>query len=135
LLSAQRGIMIRETPVSVYVDGVEVGYGSIVYVDESATQLLPTTKLSCSTTMAYIDDEAVPLRFCWSDTVAGLFSGVVRRAINVPVYIGEVEVGKASIEVVDSFGMSSTMFILLLLPIMAILYIVSSTVKRLRGRA
>jgi len=127
-------VVTRETPATVYVDGVEVGYGSIAYVDVSATQPLPSTKVSCSTSVMYIDSSAVPLQFCWVDTVTGMFSGVVRRTISVPVYVGDVEVGKASIEVVDSFGMPTTMSMLLILPIIAILYLIIRTVKHLRGR-
>jgi hypothetical protein len=127
------GVVTRETPVDVYIDSECVGYGSIVYEDGSAVHIAPYTVTRCSVTQILIDSVAVPMQFCWGDVVTGVFGGVVKRVVEAKVYVGEVEVGKASIEVVDSFSASALTYMLVFSLFIALLRLVGSMVKRVRG--
>jgi len=97
---------VKTTPVAVYVDGNLVGSGSLAYDDKSALSLVQLVARHCDGTSAYIGDTVVPVQFCWDDMVAGLFGGVSRRVLSVPVYLGDISAGSAVVEVYDSYGVA-----------------------------
>jgi len=118
---------VKTTPVSIYVGDNLVGSGGLAYDDKSAYSLLPYTTRHCDETPVYIGSDVVPLRFCWDDTVTSWYGGTAKRAMDIPVYIGELEAGRASIEVEDSSGGS----VLVLILLFAMLTIVITTVENL----
>jgi hypothetical protein len=120
---------VKITPVDVYIGDELVGSGSLAYDDKSAHSLIPYTARHCDETPVYIGSDVVPLQFCWDDTVTGLYGGTAKRAMDIPVYIGESEVGRASIEVEDSFGTMSLIPLLMLLIPIAIITIVVELAK------
>jgi hypothetical protein len=83
----------------------------------------------------YIGSDVVPLYFCWDDIVAGWHAGTVKRAMDIPVYIGESEIGRASIEVEDSFGMAlfAPLFTLLI-PLIMLATVIAVVVKPIMAR-
>jgi hypothetical protein len=76
----------------------------------------------------YIGSDVVPLYFCWEDTVTSWRAGTVKRAMDIPVYIGESEVGRASIEVEDSFNVA---VLTQLLSIIMLTAVITAVVKSL----
>jgi hypothetical protein len=124
---------VREAPEIVYLGNEYRGYGSLRYVDVSATHLLPHVTRSCSETNMYIDSNAVPVYFCWDDTVTSWFGYTVKRNIHADVYVGDAKVGEANIEVVDSFGSSTLSYMLMLIMVMAIIMIIRYIARRMRG--
>ena len=108
---------MKTTPVDVYVGDELVGSGSLAYDDKSAYSLIPYTARHCDETPVYIGSDVVPLQFCWDDMVAYSFGGVSRRVLSVPVYLGDIPVGSAVVEVYDSYSidLSSPIFIAMLL--------------------
>jgi hypothetical protein len=112
---------VKTTPVSVYIGDEPVGSGSLAYDDKIAHSLIPYTARHCDETPVYIGSGVVPLQFCWDDTVTGWYGGTAKRVVDVPVYVGESEVGRASIEVEDSFGMSILIPLLVLLMMITII--------------
>ena len=97
---------VKTTPVAVYLGEELLGSGELAYDDKSAHALIPYTDRHCDETPIYIGSDVVPLYFCWDDTVTSWYAGTVKRVVDVPVYIGESEVGRASVEIEDSFGAS-----------------------------
>jgi hypothetical protein len=127
--------VVKTTPVAVYIGEEPVGSGELAYDDKSAHALTPHTVRHCDETPMYIGSDVVPLYFCWDDTVTGSYAGTVKRTIDVPVYIGESEAGRASIEVEDSFGMASfTSPITSLIPFVILITAIVIVVKSLRPR-
>jgi hypothetical protein len=120
---------VKITPVDVYIGDELVGSGSLAYDDKSAHNLIPYTARHCDETPVYIGSDVVPLQFCWDDTVTSWYGGTAKRAMDIPVYIGESEVGRASIEVEDSFGTMSLIPLLMLLIPIAIITIVVELAK------
>jgi hypothetical protein len=99
---------MKTTPVSIYVDDVLVGSGELAYNDVSSPALTPLTVRHCDETPAHVDDITVPLLLCWDDTVALGFGGAVERELNIPVYVGDVEVGSATVKLSDSHSADLT---------------------------
>jgi hypothetical protein len=95
---------VKTTPVTIYVDGYLVGSGSLAYDDKSSLSLVQLVARHCDGTSAYIGDTVVPVQLCWDDMVAGLFGGVSRRVLSIPVYLGDIAAGSAVVEVYDSYG-------------------------------
>jgi hypothetical protein len=122
---------VKTTPVAVYIGEELVGSGELVYDDKSAQALIPYTARHCDETPMYIGSDAVPVYFCWDDTVTGWYGGTAKRVMDVPVYIGESEVGRASIEVEDSSGMS------ILMPLLSFIMLITAVaiaVKLVKAR-
>jgi hypothetical protein len=124
---------MKPTPVTVYIDGVPVGTGALLYNDLSLPLLFPAVTYHCDETPVYIDNEVVPLVLCWDDIVALGFGGLVEREINVPVYVGSVEVGSATIRVSDSYAtdlIATLMFTAMLIPVLILIIYVATIEKR-----
>jgi hypothetical protein len=121
---------VKATPVFVYIGNELVGSGSLVYDDKSAHSLIPYTARHCDETPVYMGSDVVPLQFCWDDTVTGWYGGTAKRAVDIPVYVGESEVGGASIEVEDSFG---TSILILLLTFLMLITIITTVVNLARA--
>jgi hypothetical protein len=117
---------VKTTPVSVYIGGELVGSGELAYDDKSAHSLLPYTARHCDNTPVYIGSDVVSLQLCWDDTITGWYGGTAKRAMDIPVYVGELEVGRASIEVEDSSG---TSIFILLLTILMMITIITTVVN------
>jgi hypothetical protein len=97
-------MVVKTAPVYIYIDGELIGFGELVYNDLSYASLLPTTIHHCDETPVYVDNEVVPLRFCWDDVVAKWFGGTLKKRLAVPVYVDDVKVGEATVELVDSYS-------------------------------
>jgi len=98
---------MKTTPVKIYVGGEYVGYGKLAYDDRSAFGLYPRVEKHCDESSIYIEDNVISLKFCWNDIVTSWLGGSVRRTLNIPVYIGDTEVGSATVEIEDSSGSST----------------------------
>jgi hypothetical protein len=122
---------VKTTPVTVYLNEELFGSGELAYDDKSAQALTPYTVRHCDETPVYIGRYVVPLYFCWDDTVTSWYAGTVKRVMDVPVYIGELEVGRASIEVEDSFNMISLTPLLLLVMLISVIVIAVELVTSL----
>ena len=97
-------MVVKTTPVSIYIDDVLVGSGVLAYNDTSYVLLAPLKIRRCDDTPVHVDDITVPLLFCWDDTVASGLGGVVERELNIPVYVGDVEAGSAIVKISDSYS-------------------------------
>jgi hypothetical protein len=127
--------IVKTTPVIVYLGEELIGSGELAYDDRSAHALTPYTVRHCDETPVYIGSNVVPLYFCWDDTVTSWATGTVKRTMDIPVYIGDSEVGRASIEVEDSFGMVTfTPIITLLIPLIMLIIVVAVVAKPLTAR-
>jgi hypothetical protein len=126
---------VKTTPVSVYIGGELVGSGKLAYDDKSAHSLIPYTARHCDNTPVYIGSDVVPLRFCWDDTVTTWYGGTDKRVMDIPVYVGESEVGRASIEVEDSSGTSILIPLLMILMMITIITTVVELMKRRKKKA
>jgi hypothetical protein len=96
--------VVKSVPVTVYIGIDAVGLGNLAYDDRSWPSLVPYVASHCDATPIAIDSDEVRLWFCWDDVVSDWQAGVVKKQVVVPVYIGETEVGKAYIEIEDSFS-------------------------------
>jgi hypothetical protein len=124
---------MKPTPVTIYIDDVPVGTGTLLYNDLSLPSLFPAVTYHCDETPMYIDNEVVPLVLCWDDIVAWGFGGLTEREINVPVYVGSVEVGSATIRVSDSYAtdlIATLMFTAMLIPVLSLIIYVATIEKR-----
>ena len=126
---------MKTTPVSVYIGGELVGSGELAYDDKSAHSLIPYTARHCDETPVYIGSDVVPLQFCWDDTITGWYGGTDKRVMDIPVYVGESEVGRASIEVEDSSGMSILIPLLMILMMITIITTVVELMKHRKKKA
>jgi len=125
---------MKTTPVNVYVGEELVGSGELAYDDKSAISLLPYTARHCDETPVYVDEAVAPLQLCWDDVVTSFFGGTARRALSVPAYLGDSEVGRATIEVSDSSGISLLALIMLIMMLAIIAMLVRSLMERERQR-
>jgi len=123
---------MKTTPVNVYVGEEQVGSGQLAYDDRSAISLAPYTVRHCDETPVYVGETTVPLQLCWDDTITSLFGGTARRALSVPVYLGDSEVGRATIEVLDSSGSSLLALIMLIMMLAIVITLVRSLIERER---
>ena len=126
---------VKTTPVTVYLGEELFGSGELAYDDKSAHALTPYTARHCDETPMYIGSDVVPLYFCWDDTVTSFYTGTVKRTMDIPVYIGESEIGRASIEVEDSFGMITfTPLFTSLISLIMLITVVAIMVKPIMAR-
>jgi len=95
---------VKTTPVEVLIAGEVVGSGELVYKDLSYPSLSFLRVKHCDETPMYVDASTVPVLFCWSDTVSSGLGGRVERTLEVPVYVGDTEVGYAVVRVQDSYS-------------------------------
>ena len=103
------GVATREIPVAVYIDNEYVGYGSVVYEDESAVQLVDTVKYKCVKQPLCIDSECYSdvIEFCYEDKVSQWLGGLEVKMIKTDVYDAEGNVvGEAVLSLYDSYGAS-----------------------------
>jgi len=121
---------VKTTPISVYIVDELVGSGELAYDDKSAHSLIPYTARHCDETPVYIGSDVVPLQFCWDDTVTSWYGGTAKRSMDIPVYIGELEAGRASIEVEDSSGTSILIQLLMFLMLITIITAVAELTRR-----
>jgi len=95
---------VKTTHVNVYVKDELVGSGELAYDDRLALSVSPYTVRHCDESTIYIGDAVVPLQFCWDDIVASWFGGVVKRTMEMPVYLGDILAGSAVVDVYDSYS-------------------------------
>jgi len=103
------GVATREIPVTVYIDNEYVGYGSVVYEDESAVQLVDTVKYKCVKQQLCIDSECYSdaIEFCYEDKVSSFLGGLEVKTIETNVYDAEGNVvGEAVLSLYDSYDAS-----------------------------
>jgi hypothetical protein len=101
--------MIREIPVTIYLDNEYVGYGSIIYEDESMVQLVDTIKYKCVKQQLCIDSDCYSdaIEFCYEDKVSSFFGGLDTKLLEVNVYDAEGNVvGEAVLSLYDSYSPS-----------------------------
>ena len=100
--------IVREIPVTVYIDGEYVGYGSVTYEDESAVQLFDTIKYKCVKQQLCIDSDCYDaVELCYEDKVSQLFGGLEVKSLKVNVYDYEGNVvGEAVLNLYDSYSPS-----------------------------
>jgi hypothetical protein len=98
----------RSISVDVYLEGVYIGSGTIVYIDESEVKSVETVVSRCVSQAVCLDgvcyDSA--LLFCYDDVVAKGQGGVIEITLAVDVVFVEtgVAVGSASIPFVDEYS-------------------------------
>lgn len=128
---------MKGVPVIVYIGNDAVGIGNLAYDDRSWPSLVPYVASHCDATPIAINNDVVQLWFCWDDVVSDWQAGVVKKQMVVPVYIGESEVGKAYIEIEDSFSQSmlSTLITIMMMVamIIAVVRLIVALVAK-RGR-
>jgi hypothetical protein len=105
---------VKITPVAVYLGEELLGSGELAYDDRSAISLAPYTARHCDETPVYVGEAVVPIRLCWDDVVTSHFGSTDTRVLDIPVYLGDSEVGRASIEISDSSGTSLLTLIMLI---------------------
>jgi hypothetical protein len=121
---------MKTTPVSIYVDGVLIGSGELAYNDFSYASLTQTRIHHCDETPAHVDGVIVPLLLCWDDMVSTPLGGVTERELNIPVYVGDVEVGSATVKLSDSHSSSLITVLLTVAMISLSVNLISSVVIR-----
>jgi hypothetical protein len=100
---------VREIPVTIYLDNEYIGYGSIVYEDESAIQLVDTIKYKCINQELCINSECYSdaVEFCYEDKVSSFLGGLEVKTLKVNVYDYEGNViGDAVLNLYDSYNPS-----------------------------
>ena len=117
---------MKTTPVEVLIDGEVVGSGELAYKDLSYPSLSFLQVEYCDETPMYVDASTVPVLLCWGDTVSSGLGGSVERTLEVPVYIGNTEVGYAVIRVQDSYSPA-------LIDVLALLAVLAMAVLAVRG--
>ena len=98
--------VIKTVSVDVYLDGDVVGSGEVRYTDNSSLSFTFRVDYVCDVTPV-VDDNGVEvghLEFCRSDKVASGFGGRESVSMSVPVYVGNSEVGVASLAVEDEYS-------------------------------
>lgn len=131
---------MKSVPVIVYIGNDAVGLGGLAYDDWSWPTLVPYATSHCDATPIVIDSDVVQLWFCWDDVVSDWQAGVVKKQVVVPVYIGEYLVGRAYIEIEDSFSqsmlltlISMTMTVAMIIVVMRLIVaIVAGSWKRVK---
>jgi hypothetical protein len=94
--------------VDVYLEGVYVGSGSIVYVDESESRSAETVVSRCVFQAVCLDGVCYDyaLQFCYDDVVARDQGGVIEITLTMDVVFVEtgIAVGSTSIPFVDEYS-------------------------------
>ena len=121
-------MVVKTTPVSIYIDGELVGSGELVYNDLSYASLLPATIRHCDETPIHVDGEVVPLKFCWDDTVSQGFGGAAERELSIPVYVENVKVGSSVIRISDSYSLDLVTMLISTIFLISILNLIISVV-------
>jgi hypothetical protein len=111
-------------PITVLLDGIQVGDGELNYIDTASWGLWNKTETRCTLQNLCIDNTCYSnaVEFCYSDKVTDWLPGIRQATINVPVYIGSAIAGEAQITYTDSYGMN---ILILLALVILILYIIS----------
>jgi hypothetical protein len=98
----------RSVSVNVYLDDMDVGSGTIVYVDESEAKSAETVISRCVFQSLCLDDACYDsaIQFCYNDVVAKNGGGVIETTLTIDVLFVETgaTIGFASIPFVDEYS-------------------------------
>jgi hypothetical protein len=98
----------RSVSVDIYLDDMNIGSGTIVYVDESEAKSTETVVSRCVSQSLCIDDVCYDsaMQFCYNDVIAKNGGGVIETTLTTDVVFVETgaTIGSASIPFVDEYS-------------------------------